>query len=215
MKNNYFILIILIIVIATAFILKIFGPSNRWICQNGEWVKLGRPKTEKPVGDCYDPTSMHKEMMELEALYKEMEKDNNKENISIDSVLGPNNELKDIEEKLEADSSSDSKNSPILLSAPMPSEIINSPYQLRGFAPGNWYFEASFPIILKSEDGFVIAETYAQAQSDWMTSEMVPFIAELNYIIDSPQEAMLIFKKDNPSGLPENDSESLYEVRLN
>lgn len=89
---------------------------------------------------------------------------------------------------------------------------IKSPLTLTGEARGTWYFEASFPVVLTNWDGLIIAEGHAEAQSDWMTEDYVPFKATLTF--DSPykagdpdfmQRGSLILKKDNPSGLPEND----------
>ncbi len=101
---------------------------------------------------------------------------------------------------------------PITVTNPSPKEIIKSPLNVYGEAKGAWYFEATFPIILTDWDGKIIAETYAQAQEEWMTEKFVPFEAKLEfenpYTADSPdfmKNGSLIFKKANPSGLPEND----------
>jgi hypothetical protein len=32
--------------------IRFFSGEDGWICQNGEWVKHGNPKAEKPVGNC-------------------------------------------------------------------------------------------------------------------------------------------------------------------
>jgi hypothetical protein len=83
---------------------------------------------------------------------------------------------------------------------------LTSPLTLSGEVPGNWSFEASFPVQLTDDDGNVLAEGVAQLEGDWMTEEMVPFSVTLTF--DPPAEGtagFLILKKDNPSGLPEND----------
>ncbi len=95
-----------------------------------------------------------------------------------------------------------------------PNETIMSPLIVRGEARGNWFFEASFPLILTDWDGKIIAESFAQAKDNWMTSEFVPFEGTL--VFENPvfpgtdenhfsRRGALILKKDNPSGLPEND----------
>lgn len=85
--------------------------------------------------------------------------------------------------------------------------VVGKEFVVTGEARGNWYFEASFPIEIQSEDGAVIGGSFATAQGDWMTTEFVPFQSE---IIDLPSAftgpAWLILKKDNASGLPENDA---------
>ena len=56
-------------------------------------------------------------------------------------------------------------------------------------------------------DWLIIAEGVAQAQSDWMTSDYVPFTATLTFAKPSYSDrGTLILKKDNPSGLPEHDA---------
>jgi hypothetical protein len=73
-----------------------------------------------------------------------------------------------------------------------------------GRARGTWFFEASFPVVLTDSSGNVIAQTPAQAQSDWMTTDWVPFRATLTFPAQkSGQRGFLILKKDNPSGLPQ------------
>ena len=94
----------------------------------------------------------------------------------------------------------------ILVTSPVRHAEISSPLSIVGRARGVWFFEASFPIVLTDSYGNVLAETHASAQGEWMTENFVPFLATLqfnNYIKGS--KGVLILKKDNPSGLSEND----------
>lgn len=94
----------------------------------------------------------------------------------------------------------------IRLDTPRPNDVIKSPLVIAGEARGNWFFEASFPVILTDANGVTIAQGIATAQGEWMTTEFVPFTATL--IFKNPQyknNGSLILKKDNPSGLPENE----------
>ena len=104
------------------------------------------------------------------------------------------------------------KNDLIQLHTPRPNQIITSPLEITGEARGHWFFEASFPVILTNWDGLIIAEYYASASDEWMTEDFVPFTSTLEF--ESPykkgdpdffKRGTLILKKDNPSGLPEND----------
>lgn len=101
----------------------------------------------------------------------------------------------------------------IIVNKPKTNEEITSGYTIEGQAAG-WYFEASFPIKLLDETGKEIASTIAQAQSDWMTSDYVAFKATINFTIDKDQTGTLIFMKDNPSGLPENDQKYEMPIKL-
>lgn len=75
-----------------------------------------------------------------------------------------------------------------------------------GKARGTMYFEASFPVVVTDDIGTIVAQGIAQAQSDWMTTDYVPFSATVSSV-DSPTTptGKISFIKDNPSGLPEND----------
>lgn len=83
---------------------------------------------------------------------------------------------------------------------------LASPVTITGKARGGWYFEASFPIEIQNASGTKIAEGPAQAQSDWMTEQYVPFKSTLTFPAQ-PKGSMgkVILRNDNPSGLPEND----------
>lgn len=99
-----------------------------------------------------------------------------------------------------------SKSDLIVVDAPTPNIVVNSPFVIHGKARGYWFFEASFPIELRDMQGNVLQVMVAQAQSEWMTTEFVPFNVNLIFAKPAaPMQAILVFKKDNPSGLPEND----------
>ncbi len=94
-----------------------------------------------------------------------------------------------------------------------PDQIISSPLTVTGRARGV-YFEASFPIELVDGNGKSLAQVPAQAQSDWMTTEFVPFIATLTFTKPTTATGTLILRNDNPSGLPENSIEYRIPVRF-
>lgn len=96
----------------------------------------------------------------------------------------------------------------VRLESPRPNETISSPLIIRGEARGTWFFEASFPVTLVNWDGLIIAESFATAQSEWMTTDFVPFEAKIEFEFDPntySNRGFLILRKDNPSGLPEHD----------
>ncbi len=102
----------------------------------------------------------------------------------------------------------DAKRDLIVLESPPRDSVISSPVTITGKARGYWYFEASFPITIVNWDGLIIGEGIARAQSDWMTEDFVPFVATVTFHIppDTPyHRGAIILKKDNPSGLPQND----------
>ncbi len=97
---------------------------------------------------------------------------------------------------------------------PKPASKVSSPITIRGQARGYWFFEASFPVELVDSQGQKIAEVPAHADSDWMTEEFVPFSITLPYKSSTTQSATLILRKDNPSGLPENEDSISISVTI-
>lgn len=100
----------------------------------------------------------------------------------------------------------DDKHDLIVVVSPIRDSLISSPLTISGRARGSWFFEGSFPIILLDAYRNTIAEGHASAQGEWMTDDFVKFVGNLqfnNYI--KGQKGTLLIKKDNPSGLVEND----------
>ena len=103
----------------------------------------------------------------------------------------------------------------ITVATPVANSLVTSPLSITGTARGTWYFEASFPVQLLDASGTVIAEHYASAQGEWMTENFVPFSDTLVFTPQTPgTTGTLVLKRDNPSGLPENDAEVRIPVRF-
>lgn len=101
----------------------------------------------------------------------------------------------------------------IRIAFPRPGGKVTSPLSLSGEARGTWYFEASFPVELRDASGNVLAEHYAEAQSEWMTTEFVPFKSTLIFPTQpAGSKGTLMLRKDNPSGLPEHDDQLFIPV---
>lgn len=93
----------------------------------------------------------------------------------------------------------------LIVSDLAPGDQVSSPLTVTGKARGYWYFEASFPAELLDANGNQLAITPAQAQSDWMTEDFVPFSVTLTYPTPATATGTLMLRKDNPSGEPQND----------
>jgi hypothetical protein len=113
---------------------------------------------------------------------------------------GEHNFTEDIGNELE-------KNDLIRVDSPRPNQTVESPLLITGQARGNWFFEASFPVKLLDENGSELDAAIATAKEDWMTEDFVPFFVKLEFTVPKGKTGSLILKKDNPSGLPENDDE--------
>lgn len=104
--------------------------------------------------------------------------------------------------------SESAQNQEIQLNSLKAYDEITSPLTITGQVRGTWFFEASFPIEIHDKNGNVIATSIAEAQSDWMTEDFVPFKTVFSFALPTSTEpGEIVFKKDNPSGLPEFDKE--------
>jgi len=100
----------------------------------------------------------------------------------------------------------------VRIATPRPNDTIQSPVKITGEARGFWFNEASFPIRVYDAAGKELGTAIAEAKSDWMTEEFVPFEATLNFEAPTTAKGTLVLQKDNPSGLPENDDELIVPV---
>lgn len=107
----------------------------------------------------------------------------------------------------------------ITIAAPVTGEVVSNPIRLVGEARGTWYFEGSAPIEVLDYSGAVITEGFITATGDWMTEDYVPFSGTIAftspYAAGDPQawkQGTIVFKKDNPSGLPENAAQTSVPI---
>ncbi|MFN7160056.1 MAG: Gmad2 immunoglobulin-like domain-containing protein [Candidatus Gracilibacteria bacterium] len=92
-------------------------------------------------------------------------------------------------------------------------QTVESPLVISGEVKG-WYFEGSFPIEIQDANGKVLAIVPAQAKGEWMTENFVPFSASLNFSAPTTATGNVVLRKDNPSGLPENDMSYTVPVKF-
>lgn len=102
----------------------------------------------------------------------------------------------------------------ITVYSPLENYAVSSPLKITGAARGNWYFEASFPVRIFDANGKELGVIPAQAKSDWMTTEFVPFEAVLDFQNPTTEKGTLVLQKDNPSGLPEHDDSISIPIRF-
>ena len=102
----------------------------------------------------------------------------------------------------------------IRIDAPLKDGRVASPLGIIGQVPGSWSFEASFPIVLQDDTGKTLAQTTGKVLGDWMTSELTPFSASLNFDQPTSATGQLILKKENPSGQADRDDQVVLPVRF-
>lgn len=105
----------------------------------------------------------------------------------------------------------------IRITAPEAGSVATSPIQLQGEARGQWFFEATAPVVVVNWDGLIIGESFVTAEGEWMTEEFVPFSGTIDYDLASTTynaSGTVIFQRSNPSDLPENDAAVEIPVML-
>ncbi|PJA47408.1 hypothetical protein CO172_01455 [Candidatus Uhrbacteria bacterium CG_4_9_14_3_um_filter_36_7] len=128
---------------------------------------------------------------------------------NINSINSSQN--KSLSENLNTSTEGQTITEEVIVYSPKRQEQVTSPLVIEGQARGMWFFEASFPVVLKDVQGNIIAQGIATALDDWMSEDFVPFRASLVFTsLPQAGAGTLILQKDNPSGLPENDA--LVEV---
>lgn len=101
-----------------------------------------------------------------------------------------------------------------LVSYPQPNQVVASPLEVIGQAPGSWFFEASFPVSLLDGNGQVLASSFAQTEQDWMTVKLLDFKSTLTFASSTTATGTLLLANDNPSGLPENSKQLAIPIRF-
>lgn len=104
---------------------------------------------------------------------------------------------------------------PIEVYFPKDNQEVKSPIKITGKARGFWFFEGSFPIDLVDSSGNIITSTIATSTEGWMTENFIDFSATLEFSKPtSTIHALLVLKKDNPSGNPDFDASIFIPVLL-
>ncbi|OGZ99852.1 MAG: hypothetical protein A3C07_00395 [Candidatus Sungbacteria bacterium RIFCSPHIGHO2_02_FULL_47_11] len=106
------------------------------------------------------------------------------------------------------------KASILRVTRPRPNEVVSNPLEIRGEARGLWFFEAEFPVVFLDDRGTQIGFAIARAQGEWMSEDFVPFSSVMEFESSESVSGILLFKKSNPSGLPEYDDELRMPVKF-
>lgn len=134
----------------------------------------------------------------------------NKRNVQLQSELASSRNNNTVPEQANPVSYTSNKGVAIKVYTPIKNEQVVSPFIVVGEVPGNWSFEASFPVKLLDAKGALITEAPAQLIGDWMTEKPVAFSVTLTFPASVKGSATLQLQKDNPSGLEtNNDSVSI------
>ncbi len=97
----------------------------------------------------------------------------------------------------------------IRVTSPLPGAVVSAAKAIKisGEARGNWFFEATFPVMLTDADGKLITSGTATAGGNWMTTDFVSFLGNINFIKQpAGSRGFIILKKDNPSDMRQFDA---------
>lgn len=104
----------------------------------------------------------------------------------------------------------------VSLSSPESMQVVSSPIQVTGQAPGTWFFEGQIQAVLVDQNDNELGSISIQTKENWMTESAVNFSGQLPFTPPSTgSSGELIIRKENPSGLPENEREVRMTVRFN
>lgn len=101
-----------------------------------------------------------------------------------------------------------------IIDTPKVADVVTSPLRITGKVRGNWFFEANLPIVLKDENGVILAQKGYMTAENWMTTDYINVDTTLSFRAPSTDYGVLIISNDNPSGLPENDKSVSIPVRF-
>jgi hypothetical protein len=108
-----------------------------------------------------------------------------------------------------------SPNGHLVIYEPNQTEVISSPVTIMGHVTGGgWFFEATFPVKIIDADGTILGQGPAQARGEWTSTGTVPFAATIPFTAPHSATGMIVFSKDNPSGLPQNNESFSVPVRF-
>lgn len=107
----------------------------------------------------------------------------------------------------------------LVITSQKPNDQISNPVTVSGKAVGIWLFEGSFPIEVHDANGKLLgtgtAKFVPQSPNDtWMTDQLVNFQGEIKFSQPTTDTGYILFEKDNPSGLPQNDESFQLPVKF-
>ena len=126
----------------------------------------------------------------------------------VDQVV-PEKEVTE-EEEVEEEAAEDM----IRVTKPQPNDEVGGTLEVAGEAHGYWFFEADFPVTVTDKNGNELVSGFAVAEGDWMTEDFVPFKGSLDISEITVEEGFVVFERDNPSDLRENDMSVSVPVRF-
>jgi hypothetical protein len=102
----------------------------------------------------------------------------------------------------------------VVISTPQKNDLVTSPLTVSGKAKGNWFFEANLPVVLKDQNGNILAQKGFHSLGDWTAMDYVNFSDTLTFSTPQTEYGVLIIQNDNASGDPTYDKSYAVVVRF-
>lgn len=106
-------------------------------------------------------------------------------------------------------------NNQVIVTSFSGNDVIESPVEVEGMAPGTWMFEGQMSVRVEDPNRNVLGEDVLKAEGEWMTEELVPFSGTVSFEVPNGLgTGYVVFEKSNPSGMPENEGKVEIPVRF-
>lgn len=102
----------------------------------------------------------------------------------------------------------------VRVNLPYPNAVVGKSFSVLGEARGYWFFEGSFPVEVQDMSGNILALSPALSDGEWMTEEFVPFRADITLPEGYIGQALLVLRKDNPSGESNLDASASFVINV-
>lgn len=196
--------------------------DGNWVCYDGQWVKDGNPSSPPPLTPCLKEEKVGMANPASEHCVKEGGVLEIRKNI-----LGEEYGVCLFENEVECEEwalfrGECSKTGEIshgkrygaetILIRPGETELIGNTVEVVGEMPGNWYFEAVAQVEIWDSAGRLLGHGLALAETDWMVTSSVAFKTKIEVATTTAATGTIIFKNDNPTGLPEYDKSESYPI---
>lgn len=104
----------------------------------------------------------------------------------------------------------------LIVNMPKANDVVTSPVTISGYVNGDGWngFEGQVGSVkLVDSAGHVLAQGPLTATTEWTTT-MVNFATSLQFTSPATKIGSLIFRNENPSGLPERDKQFILPIKF-
>ncbi|KKT52886.1 MAG: hypothetical protein UW45_C0039G0002 [Parcubacteria group bacterium GW2011_GWC2_44_22] len=158
-----------VVLLGVAFFFIRLAESS-WVCKNGQWIKHGWPRIDKPNTLCAVQPKTNNSTDKETAVAKEC-------SVEKDACGAVVKDAKKIDF-----ASTVLKPELINITEPAPNASIKSPLKISGQARDAWFENSSFGVFVVDRDSNLVASGTALAQVSQVNGDFITFTAELRFL---------------------------------